>query len=168
MIDYAQAVKTVIEGSSYVLEQLEDRIDQLWVEGKLTDEQRAELKRLAAEGASDQYQIDVVAMLANHEQRLYELEHPVEQFPVWQDRQVSERGVVYRFDVTGDGELDLVRYDGGRTSTSLSIGKIEGWHMLDRELNVMATITRDANGGYVITPVEATESDSDGLSDDIG
>ena len=34
MIDYAQAVKTVIEGGSYVLEQLEDRIDQLWVEGK--------------------------------------------------------------------------------------------------------------------------------------
>ena len=154
MLDYEQAVRRVIESGSYVLDVLEERIDQLWVEGKLTDEQRAELKRLAAEGASDQYQIDVVAMLANHEQRLYELEHPTDIYPIWQTGQVSERGVVYRYDVTGDGELDLVRYDGGRASTSLSIGKIEGWHLLDRELNVIATITRDAEGGYVVTPIE--------------
>ena len=150
MVNYEGIIRNYIASGTYVLTQLEGRIDALWIEGKLTDEQRAELKRLAAEGASDQYQIDVVAMLANHEQRLYELEHPVEQFPVWQTGQVSERGVVYRYDVTGDGELDLVRYDGGRASTSLSIGKIEGWHLLDRELNVIATITRDADGGYVI------------------
>lgn len=159
MVDYEGIIRSYIASGTYVLAQLEGRIDALWIEGKLTDEQRAELKRLAAEGASDQYQIDVVAMLANHEQRLYELEHPTDIYPIWQDRQVSERGVVYRYDVTGDGELDLVRYDGGRASTSLSIGKIEGWHMLDRELNVIATITRDADGGYTITPVN-TESET--------
>jgi hypothetical protein len=65
--------------------------------------------------------------------------------------------VVYRADVTGDGELDLVRYDGGRASTSLSIGKIEGWHLLDRELNPTHDISRDADGGYVLTPVEGDE-----------
>lgn len=154
MLDYEQAVRRVIESGSYVLDALEERIDQLWVEGKLTDEQRAELKRLAAEEAKDEYQIDVVEKLADLEQRVYNLEHPVDQFPVWQQGQVSIKGQPYRYDVTGDGELDLVRYDGGRASTSLSIGKIEGWHMLDRELNANATITRDAEGGYVVTPIE--------------
>jgi hypothetical protein len=62
--------------------------------------------------------------------------------------------------VTGDGEYDLCQYNGGRASTSLSIGKIEGWNMLDRELNIVATITRDADGGYIveyITPDEDEE-----------
>ena len=168
MVDYEGIIRSYIASGTYVLAQLEGRIDALWIEGKLTDEQRSELKRLAAEGADDRMQIDVVEKLADLEQRVYNLEFPVDQFPVWQQGQVSIKGQPYRFDVTGDGELDLVRYDGGRASTSLSIGKIEGWHMLDRELNVVATITRNADGGYVITPVEATESDSDGLSDDIG
>ena len=173
MIDYAQAVKTVIEGGSYVLEQLEDRIDALWVEGKLDAEQRAELKRLAAESAQDEFQINVAEKLAEFEARIYNLEHPVDQFPIWQKGQVSVKGQPYRYDVTGDGELDLVRYDGGRASTSLSIGKIEGWHMLDRELNVTHTITRDADGGYIVTPIpepepEPPETPSDGLSDGDG
>jgi hypothetical protein len=51
--------------------------------------------------------------------------------------------------------LDLVRYDGGRASTSLGIGKIEGWHLLDDALNVVATITRDADKNYIITPVNS-------------
>lgn len=59
-----------------------------------------------------------------------------------------------RYDVTGDGALDLCRYDGGRSYTSLSIGKIEGWHLLNRELEDIAAITRDADGGYIITPIE--------------
>ena len=155
MINYEGIIRTIISGGSYVLDELEGRIDALWVEGKLTDAQRAELKRLAAEGARDSMQVDVIAKLAEMETRIYNLEHPTDIYPVWQQGQTSEKGVVYRYDVTGDGELDLVRYDGGRASTSLSIGKIEGWHMLDRELDVIATITRDADGGYVITPVNA-------------
>ncbi len=158
MINYEGIIRTIISGGSYVLDELEGRIDALWVEGKLTDAQRAELKRLAAEGARDSMQVDVIAKLAEMETRIYNLEHPTDIYPVWQQGQTSEKGVVYRYDVTGDGELDLVRYDGGRASTSLSIGKIEGWHMLDRELNIAATITRDADGGYVITPVN-TESE---------
>ncbi len=155
MIDYFGIVRSYIETGTYVLEQVETRINTLWVEGKLTDEQRAELLQMAADGARDVLQVDFVAKVAELEQRVYALEHPVDQFPEYQKGQVSERGVVYRADVTGDGELDLVRYDGGRASTSLSIGKIEGWHLLDRELNVIATISKDADGGYVVTPIEA-------------
>lgn len=157
MTNYEGIIRTIIAGGSYVLEELEGRIDALWVEGRLTDSQRAELKRLAADGARDSTQVDIIAKLAEMETRIYNLEHPTDIYPVWQTGQVSERGVVYRYDVTGDGELDLVRYDGGRASTSLSIGKIEGWHMLDRELNVIAGITRDADGGYVIEYIAPDE-----------
>lgn len=154
MLDYEQHVKTVIASGSYVLSDLEDRIDALWVEGKLDANQRAELKRMAAEGARDDMQVDVIAELADLSARVYALEHPVDIYPVWTTGYVTQQHEIVRFDVTGDGELDLCRYDGGRASTSLSIGKIEGWHMLDRELNNVATITRDADGGYVVTPIE--------------
>lgn len=158
-MDYRELLIKVIEGGNYKLADLESRIERLWLEGKLTTEERDELMPLAAEHAQDRYQVDIIERIANHEHRLFELEHPTEQYPIWQAGQVSERGVVYRYDVTGDGELDLVRYDGGKTSTSLSIGKIEGWHMLDRELRMTHIISRDADGNYVLTPIEPEQMD---------
>lgn len=155
MIDFFSALKTTIQRGEYALEDMEDRISRVWLETRITTDQRDELLTLAAECAKDEFQVDVLGKLAELEARVYDLEHPTDIYPVWQQGQISERGVVYRYDVTGDGELDLVRYDGGRTSTSLSIGKIEGWHLLNRELENVATITRDADGGYVITPIEA-------------
>ncbi len=154
MFSYKEYVESVILRGDFLLETMEEKIDKLWVEGKLTNEEREELLQLAADHAKDVLQINIVEKLADLERRVYNLEFPTDIYPVWQTGQVSERGVVYRYDVTGDGELDLVRYDGGRASTSLSIGKIEGWHLLDRELNVIATITRDADGGYAITQIE--------------
>lgn len=161
MLDYKEYVKQVIARRDYQLSELEERINKLWLDGKLSEDDRAELLQSAADNARDALQIDIAAKFAEIETRLYNLEFPVDQYPEYQKGQVSERGVVYRADVTGDGELDLVRYDGGRQSTSLSIGKIEGWHMLDRELNIVATITRDSDGGYVITPVNTPESADD-------
>ena len=155
MIDFYNALKTTIQRGEYALEQMEDRIFTCWLDTRITTEQRDELLTLAAECAKDEWQVDVLGKLAELEARVYDLEHPTDIYPVWQTGQISERGVVYRYDVTGDGELDLCRYDGGRASTSLSIGKIEGWHLLNRELENVATITRDADGGYVITPIEA-------------
>ena len=157
MIDYAEYLRTVIQRGTFVLSEMEDKINKLWVEGKLTDADREVLLPMAAEYADDRFQVNVMEQLADLELRVYNLEHPVDQFPIWQKGQVSVKGQPYRFDVTGDGELDLVRYDGGRASTSLSIGKIEGWHMLDRELNPTHTITRDADGGYIVTPIPEPE-----------
>lgn len=155
MIDFYNALKTTIQRGEYALEDMEDRVNRCWLDTRITTDQRDELLTLAAECAKDEFQVDVLGKLAELEARVYDLEHPTDIYPVWQQGQISERGVVYRYDVTGDGELDLCRYDGGRASTSLSIGKIEGWHLLNRELENVATITRDADGGYVITPIEA-------------
>lgn len=158
-MNYRELLIKVIEGGNYKLADLESRIERLWLEGKLTTEERDELLPMAAEHAQDRMQVDVLAKLAEFERRIYDLEHPTDIYPEYQPGQLSERGVVYRYDVTGDGELDLVRYDGGRASTSLGIGKIEGWHMLDRELNITHIITRDADGGYVLTPIEPEQMD---------
>jgi hypothetical protein len=157
MIDYEAALTTIIKRGEYLLEVMEDRINACWLEGNIDSRQRDYLLTLAAEYARDEYQIDVVGMLADHERRIWELEHPTEQYAEWVPGYVTKQHEIVRYDVTSDGNLDLCRYDGGRASTSLSIGKIEGWHLLDRELVATHTITRDANGGYVLTPIESGE-----------
>ena len=155
MIDYKEYVKMAIERRDYQLEDMEDRINRCWLDTRITTEQRDELRQAAAEGAKEDYQIDVLAKLADHDQRIWELEHPVDQYVIWTTGYQTKQHEIVRYDVTGDGELDLCRYDGGRSYTGLSIGKIEGWHLLNRELENVATITRDADGGYIITPIEA-------------
>ena len=153
-MDYYEILKSAIGFGGYELSEMESKIDRLWVEGHLTTEQRDELRTLAAEKARDADQIDFVARLADLEQRVYDLEHPTDIYPVWTAGHITKKGEIVRFDVTGDGEYDLCQYNGGRTETSLSIGKINGWQMLDRELNATHDITRDAEGGYVLTPIE--------------
>ncbi len=153
-MDYYEILKSAIGFGGYELSVMEAKIDRLWVEGHLTTDQRTELRTLAAESARDADQIDVVARLAELERRVYDLEHPTDIYPVWTAGHITKKGEIVRFDVTGDGEYDLCQYNGGRTETSLSIGKINGWNLLDRELTPTHTITRDADGGYVLTPVE--------------
>lgn len=152
MIDYESAVRTVIQTGDYVLADLEDRIDTLWVEGRIDADIRAELKQLAADNAREGI-ADLRAAVHSLEARVLKLEN--EQYAIWTTGYQTNQHEIVRYDVTGDGELDLCRYDGGRSYTGLSIGKIEGWHLLNRELENVATITRDADGGYVITPIEA-------------
>lgn len=154
MLNYYDALKAYLALGDYLLADAEERIDKLWVEGKLTTEQRDELRAFAAESAKDAYQIDVLAQLADLQRRVYDLEHPVDQYVIWTDGYQTKQHEIVRYDVTGDGELDLCQYNGGRSYTSLSIGKIEGWNLLDRELTPTHVISRDADGGYVLTPIE--------------
>ena len=154
-MDYYGIIKSAIGFGGYVLTEMEAKIDRLWVEGHLTDEQRTELRTLAAEQAREADQTDVLGKLADLEHRVWELEHPTDQYAIWQAGYQTQRHEIVRYDVTGDGELDLCQYNGGRSYTALSIGKIEGWQMLDRELAPTHAITRDADGGYVLTPIEA-------------
>lgn len=160
-MDYRAYLETVIGRGDYALATMEDRINKLWIEGKLSNEDREALLRLAAENARETLQVDVYAKLADLEQRVWELEHPVDQYVIWASGYQTKQHEIVRYDVTGDGELDLCQYNGGRSYTGLSIGKIEGWNMLDRELNIVATITRDADGGYVITPIPEPEPETE-------
>lgn len=152
MIDYEQHLRTVINTGDYVLSNLEDRIDAIWAEGYISAEVRGELKSLAAENARET-NADIIRAITALEARVLKLE--TDQYVVWHSGYQTAQHEIVRYDVTGDGELDLCRYDGGRASTSLSIGKIEGWHLLNIELENVATITRNESGGYVITPINA-------------
>ena len=154
-MDYYGILKSAIGFGGYVLADFEAKIDRCWIEGHLTTDQRTELRTLAAESAREADQTDVLAVLADLQRRVWELEHPTDSYAIWQAGYQTQQHEIVRFDVTGDGELDLCQYNGGRSYTGLSIGKIEGWQMLDRELVATHTITRDADGGYVLTPVEA-------------
>ena len=161
-MNYYEILKSAIGFGGYVLTDMESKIDRLWVEGHLTTEQRIELRTLAAESARDADQLDVAGRLADLEHRVWELEHPVDQYEIWTTGKVTNQHEIVRYDVTGDGDYDLCQYNGGRSYTSLSIGKIEGWHLLDRELNRTHTITRDADGGYVLTPIEPEPAATEG------
>lgn len=161
-MNYYEILKSAIGFGGYVLTDMESKIDRLWVEGHLTTEQRIELRTLAAEQARDADQLDVAGRLADLEHRVWELEHPVDQYEIWTTGKTTQQHEIVRYDVTGDGEYDLCQYNGGRSYTSLSIGKIEGWHLLDRELTPTHTITRDADGGYVLTPIEPEPAATEG------
>lgn len=164
-MDYKELIIKVIEQGNYVLADMEQRITRLWLEGKITESDRDELMPMAAEHAADRYQVDVLAELADLGRRVWELEHPVDQYVIWENGYKTQQHEIVRYDVTGDGEYDLCQYNGGRSYTALSIGKIEGWNMLDRELNITHVITRDADGGYVLTPIEpesVDETETDG------
>lgn len=160
MIDFYGALKTTIERGEYALETMEDRISRCWLETRITDEQRDELLALAAEAAKDEYQVDVIGQLADLERRVYALEHaddpdPAEQYPVWEQGMVTPQHGIVRWDVTGDGEYDLCRYDGGRSQgTSSKVGGIEGWYLLNAEFVATHSITRKPDGSYELTPVE--------------
>ena len=155
-MDYYGIIKSAIGFGGYVLTDFEAKIDRLWVEGRLTDEQRVELRTLAAEHARDTY-ADLSAAIQSLEARVLRLED--QQYAVWEPGYQTKQHEIVRYDVTGDGEYDLCQYNGGRSYTALSIGKIEGWQMLDRELTPTHAITRDADGGYVLTPLNAEEGE---------
>ena len=160
-MNYREFFLAAIMRGGYELAVMEQRIDKCWIEGRLTDADREELLPMAAEHAQDAYQVDVVAQLADLEKRVFDLEHPVDQYEIWAPGKTTQQHEIVRFDVTGDGELDLCQYNGGRSYTALSIGKIEGWQMLDRELAPTHDITRDASGGYVLTPIPEPEPEPD-------
>lgn len=153
MLDYRAYVESAILRRDYVLSEMEHRIDKLWIDGKLGDTDRDELMALAAENADDSMQVDVVAKLADLDARVYSLEHPTDIFPVFVPGQITKKGDIVRADVTGDGEYDLVLFDGGNAQTSLSIGKINGWYLLNIELEKTHEIHRNDDGTYTLTPI---------------
>lgn len=154
MIDYCGIIKNYISTGTYVLEQVEQRINQLWIEGKLSDDERAELLQLAADGARDVFQTNVLERLTKVEHDVWELLHPVTQYREWYKGLEVLQHEIVRYDVTGNGEYDLCQYNGGRASTVSWIGGIEGWQLLDRELNIVANIIRDADKNFIIVPIE--------------
>lgn len=133
-------IESVLRTGNYILVEMEERIQKMYILGKLTTEELEELLTLAAENAKDSMQIDVTEKLKELEDRIYALEHPVEpDYVIWYSGYVTKKNETVRFDYNNDGVLDLLRYDGGRNETALAPGKIDGWHVVDAQGNILGT-----------------------------
>lgn len=67
-------VKNVIVSKNYDLKDILNKIEIMWVRGKLTDDQKEELMSLARNGASVDNSIDILRKLEEHDRRLKALE----------------------------------------------------------------------------------------------
>lgn len=145
-------IESIIRTGNYVLSEMEERIQKMYVMGKINADDLTYLLDLAAENADDNRQIDVAALIADLEQRVSALES--KGIVVWVAGMVTAKGQTVLYDVDKDGVLDYCRYDGGRQTTSSSPGKIEGWVKTDANGNVTHRITKDENGQIILVPVE--------------
>ena len=149
--------KEVIKTGNFVVSEIEDRIETVYAAGKITAEQRADLLIMADENAKDAVQVDIVGMLADLEARVAKLE--AKGVVVWTQGHVTAKGETVLYDVNKDGTLEYCRYDGGRASTALSPGKINGWVVLDAEGGqIIATLEKDDEGKVIIVPVTSPEA----------
>lgn len=65
-----EVVRNVIESKNYELKEMLGKIDTLWVQGSITDEQRLELIELARQNAEVQQSIDILAKLEELDKRV--------------------------------------------------------------------------------------------------
>ena len=70
------------------------------------------------------------------------------------DPKVTAKNEIVKFDLDSDGTYEYVMYAGGRSETSLSVGKIDGWYKVTSNGVKTHSITRNADGTFTLTPVE--------------
>lgn len=146
-------LKSVIRTGNYRLADMEARIYKLFALGQLDEADVPELLNMAAEYAKDEKQIDIAATLADFERRLEVLESAG--VKVWVSGMVTAKGQTVLYDILKEGQLRYLRYDGGRASTSLSPGKIDGWVVLaSAGGEVTHSVQKDANGKIILVPVD--------------
>ena len=146
-------IKDYIGKGDYKLEELEPKIKKMFILGDITEAEMDELLKLAADSVDNSAQVDMFAKLVDLEHRVEALE--TADFPVWKAGYVTKRGEIVKFDLDGDGVLDYCMYAGGRSETSLAIGKIDGWYKVTSAGVKTHIITRNADKTYTLTPVES-------------
>lgn len=145
--------RNVIATGEYRISDMEERIETVYAQGKITAEERASLIALANDSARDALQIDIPAKLAELESRIAVLESAG--VCVWKYGMSTAKGKTVLYDILGDGVLRYCRYDGGRAATSLRPGKIDGWVVLASAGGAVThKIGWDAGGKNILNPVE--------------
>lgn len=143
----------VISTGEYRLSDMEERIETIYAQGKITAEERANLLNLAADSARDTLQIDIPAKLAELESRVAAIESAG--VVVWKQGMSTAKGQTVLYDIIKEGTLRYCRYDGGRASTALSPGKIDGWVILASAGGAVTHwVEHDEGGNIILIPVE--------------
>lgn len=151
-------LESVINTRNYKLSDMENRIKRLFATGDLTEQDMVELLDLAAEKADDGKQIDVSAVLGDLEARVAALES--KGVCVWVPGMTTMKGQTVLYDVIKEGRMRYCRYDGGRASTALSPGKIDGWVVLSAAGGeVTHTVEKDESGNIILVPVNTVYSE---------
>lgn len=146
-------IKNLIVSGGYKLDAMEKTIERHYVRDELTEEQRTELLNLAADHADDSKEVDIMAVLADLEQRVARLESAG--VVVRTSGHITAKGETVLYDILKEGQLRYLRYDGGRASTALSPGKIDGWVVLSGVGgNVTHKVSKDAEGKIILVPIE--------------
>ena len=148
-----ETLKSLILQGGYILQRMEQTIERHYVRGNLTDEEKVDLLSIAADHADEAKEIDIIAVLADIERRLSVLESTG--IVVWKSGMSTAKGQTVLYDILKDGILRYCRYDGGRSATALSPGKIEGWVILSGAGGAVThRVERDAEGQIILVPVE--------------
>ena len=149
-------IESVINTGNYKLQDMENRIKKLFATGDLSEADMIYLLDLAAEKADDSKQIDIPVILADLEKRVAALES--QGICVWVPGMVTLKGQTVLYDIMNEGKMRYLRYDGGRSSTSLSPGKISGWVVLSAAGGyVTHTVEKDEDGKIILVPVVENE-----------
>ncbi len=144
--------KNVINNGDFVLSSMEEKIETVYAQDKITAEERAELLDLASNMARPEKQIDIVAKLAELEQRIAVIEGAG--VVVWTSGMSVSKGQTVLYDVLKDGQLRYCRYDGGRSATSLAPGKINGWVVLAGINGAVTHKIVRVDGENTLVPIE--------------
>ena len=144
--------KNVINNGDFVLSSMEEKIETVYAQDKITAEERTELLDLASNMARPEKQIDIVAKLAELEQRIAVIEGSG--VVVWTYGMSVSKGQTVLYDVLKDGQLRYCRYDGGRSATSLAPGKIDGWVVLAGVNGAVTHKIVRVDGENTLVPVE--------------
>ena len=138
---------------NYKLEEMENKIEEMYALGRITAEERLTLLQMAEDNVNDLVNVDIVAMLADHEARILAIESKGIQ--VWKSGMVVAKGQTVLYDVLKEGQLRYCRYDGGRATTSSSPGNISGWVVLSEAGgSPVYRIEKDAEGQKILVPIE--------------
>lgn len=144
--------KNVINGGDFMLSSMEEKIETVYAQDKITAKERTELLDLASNMAKPEKQIDIVAKLAELEARVAVIEGAG--VVVWTNGMSVAKGQTVLYDVLKEGQLRYCRYDGGRSATSLSPGKIDGWVVLDSANGTVTHRIVRVDGENTLVPVE--------------
>ena len=142
---------SIIDKGEYTLDEMKTKIKKLYFLGDLTDEELDYCLQYAADHVDKSLQVDLFQLVADLQHRVEALE--TADFVVWYPGKVTAKNEIVKIDLDGDGTLDYAMYAGGRSETSLSVGKIDGWYKVTSAGVKTHSITRNSDGTYTLTEI---------------